>query len=83
MTIESIIWRNVESELPDKIRTVLVYGPSLDLPEFDIREPDKRKHVWMAWYSRTAAVWTFVDALQADPGVITHWAELPTGADPR
>lgn len=75
MTLESIAWRGVHIEVPDTNRTVLVYGPQLELD--DSGELDADKHVWLGWYER--GEWFDVSALPL--AGVTDWAEMPTGAE--
>jgi hypothetical protein len=75
VTLESIAWRGTHIELPKNRDIVLVYGPQLrclnDGP------------ITFAWWDAHAQQWR--DARGANwPALdrVTHWSELPTGADP-
>lgn len=74
MTLESIAWRGTHVELPPAGDAVLVYGPLLIGPAVGGRA----SRVWMGRLFDGA--WVSLSGVTL-PNV-THWAELPTGADP-
>jgi len=79
VTLESIAWRGVHVELPDTIRTVLVYGPQLEADD-EVHDDDQGGHVWLGYFNAGDREW--YDTSNAPLEHITHWADLPKGADP-
>jgi hypothetical protein len=80
VTLESIAWRGVHVELPGADQVVLVYGPELDLVEVSRENGEVNLgRVWLG-YHNVELGWVSVDG--CDLPAVTHWAEMPTGANP-